>query len=195
MMLLGMQPYGLVEPVTDPRKCRLNCSTDACPNFKPDQPTFKVGDRVVRTQIDTDTWYAYRYDGQVGDKGTITEIDSNEDACGLKCRIQWDRIKLTHWSSGGTYKLLPPEPQMYICPKAAVCGSECPFKKAHMHITDDCGLYRSCPACILYVPEAKEYNIHRNCVRMGDGRLYDIPMTRKQAMELGILNKQRNAKR
>jgi hypothetical protein len=73
----------------------------------PEPPTFKVGDRVVRTKIGN--MKAFIYNGEIGDKGKIVTIDEVFNDDGLLCRITWERIHRTHWTEDGTYKLLPTE--------------------------------------------------------------------------------------
>lgn len=143
---------------------------------------FKVGDRVE--VIEGNGWH------KKGDKGKITAYNCPESICVKVSESQeW-------WIEGERLKLLPPEPLM-ICPKVgaftkcATCSAANPHKKDNFCDKNYCG----CDFCIPYEPEAK-MEIPFNWggvphIILPTGLKEPIPMTRKRAAELGILNKKK----
>jgi len=170
----------------------------------PAKPAFKVGDRV---ECISGNEFMYIY---TGNRGVIEKVDPRPD--GMPYRIKWDNGATT-WFTEERLKLLPPEPQMYICPKAGDCTDKGKKRHCEKHTLGDGCSIANCDGkvagvCITYVPEAKAelplntddgskagvYTL-RPIVIMPDGQKVLTPMTRKQAMELGILNGKRKAKR
>ena len=157
----------------------------------PAPPAFKVGDNIKVVGSCN-----YEHNGEKsfrGQTGKITDVDLPDKHSTYLARLSGGSAL---WFPASSLKLLPPEPQMYICPtfQRGDCKDRtCPNSRKHTK-NPNCEFRTSnCPACIPVEAKAEPKELTLPTIYCGDklilpsGEVVAIPMTRKRAQELGII--------